>query len=101
MEEAEAGVHHAEPLIVSGEVYSECSNRFSEPFLDSRIVDVIVINPIFITCIVGWIDEDAIDFASVMGQECLEREKVIAFNEEVSSTYQFVISSEGAITVVR
>ena len=67
MEKAEAGIHHAEPLIVPREVCRERANRFSKPFLDSRVVNVVVIDPILVPGIVRWINEDAFDFTSVVG----------------------------------
>lgn len=100
MEETEARVHHAEPLIVSGEICSEGPNGFPQPFLDGWAVDVVVVDPVFVAGIVGRIDEDAFDSAGVVGEECFEREEVIAFNEEVASTEGFVLNPEGSTAVV-
>jgi len=100
MEETEARVHHAEPLVVSGEICSEGPNGFPQPFLDGWAVDVVVVDPTFIAGIIGRIDEDAFDSAGVVGEECFEREEVIAFNEEVASTEGFVLNPEGSIAVV-
>jgi hypothetical protein len=67
MKEAEAGVHHTEPFIMSREIFREFANSFSEPFPDGWVVDIIVVNPIFVACIIRRINVDAFDFTRVIG----------------------------------
>ena len=55
MEETEAWVHHAEPFVVSGEIFSEFTDGFSKPFLNRWVVNVIVVAPILVACIIRWI----------------------------------------------
>jgi hypothetical protein len=52
---------------VSGEIFSELADGFSEPFLNRWVVDVIVVGPILVACIIRRINEDAFDFTSVIG----------------------------------
>jgi hypothetical protein len=67
VQQAKARVHHAEPFIVSREIYCKCTNGFSEPFLDGWVVNVIVVNPAFVASVIWRINEDAFDFASIVG----------------------------------
>ena len=80
MEQTQTGIHHAEPFVMTGEVFPFFPDNFTEPFFYFRIVDVIIIDPLFITGIVGWIDVDTFYSAFVFREERLESIEVIAVN---------------------
>ena len=80
MEQPQTRIHHAEPFVMTGEVFPFFPDNFTEPFFYFRIVDVIIIDPLFIAGIVGWIDVDTFYSAFVFGEERLESIKVIAVN---------------------
>ena len=56
---------------------------FSEPFLHHGGVDVVVIDPVFVTGVVGRVDVDALDFPGIGGQQGLEGDEVVAVDDEV------------------
>ena len=66
MQEAEPRVHHAKPFIMSREIRSECPNRFSKPFLDSGVVHIIIVDPVFVTGVVRGINDDTFDSTSIV-----------------------------------
>ena len=66
MEKTETWVHHAEPFVVSGEIFREFADGFSEPFLDGWVVDTVAIHPILVAGIIGWINENTFDFTDVI-----------------------------------
>ena len=82
-EEHESWVHHAEPFVVSGEVFGFRAYYSAEPSLYLRRVHTIVIYPAFVACVVGWVYVDALYLAFVFRQEGLESEEVIAMNDFV------------------
>ena len=46
-------------------------------------IDVIVIDPAFVAGVIGRIDVDALDFAGISREECLECVQVIAMDDKV------------------
>ena len=60
MEESESGVHHAEPTVMSVQSLSFLPNNLSQPFTDDGIIDIVVIDPTLVSCVVWWIDVDTL-----------------------------------------
>ena len=46
--------------------------------------EVVVVDPAFVAGVVGRVDVDALDLAGVGGEEGLEGEEVVAFDDEVA-----------------
>ena len=82
-QEFEAGIHHAKPFIVSGEVFAFPADDFAEPALDSWVVDVIVVNPALVAGVVGRVDINAFDAAGETREQRFEREQVVGVNNHV------------------
>ncbi len=51
-----ARIHHAQPLVVAGQVLALFADDLAQPLLDLRVIDVIVINPALVSCVVGRIN---------------------------------------------
>jgi hypothetical protein len=54
-----------------------------EPFPQDRAIDVVVISPIFVAGVVGWVNEDAIHLARIHGQKRLEGVQVVAVDDQI------------------
>jgi hypothetical protein len=77
---------------VSGQVFRFFSDNFSQPVTNFRTVNVIVVNPsrsfplitpLVLSCIVRWINVDALHLTCVVGKERLERNEIIALYDEI------------------
>jgi len=53
---------------VTGEVFGFSAYDVSEPAADFGAVDVVVVDPVFVAGVVGWVDVDAFDLSGVVGQ---------------------------------
>ena len=80
-EQLQAGPHHAEPLVVALQVFAV--NRLMEPLSHQRAVHLVVVGPAFVAGVVGRVDVDALDAASVAGKQGFESLEVIAVDDEV------------------
>ena len=56
---------------------------FLELFLHQWIVDVVIIDPSFISGVVRRIDVDALDTIRIAGESCFEGVQIIAVDNEV------------------
>ena len=54
-QQLQARIHHAQPLVVAGQVLALFADDLAQPLLDLRVIDVIVINPALVSCVVGRI----------------------------------------------
>ena len=79
----EPWVHHAQPLVVAGEILTLLTDDVANPLADTRIVDVVVVFPVLVAGVVWRIDVDAVDPALVLGQQRLQRLEVVAVDDHV------------------
>ena len=73
----QTGIHHAQPLVVPGEVLAGFAHHFAQPLQQARVVHVVVVHPLLFTRIVGWVDVDALDASFVFGQKGFQCFQVI------------------------
>lgn len=59
----------------------------AEPFTNDRTVHVVIIDPSLVARVIRWIDVDTLHLASVVRQQRLERNKVVALNNEIAATW--------------
>ena len=83
MQQMQPGPYHAQPLIVPFQVFNVNRAIFLQPRLQQRAVDVVVVDPVFVAGVVGRIDVDALDFASILREECLQCVEVVSVEDEV------------------
>ena len=64
-----ARVHHAQPLVMAGQVLALLADNLAQPFFDLRVIDIIVIDPALVVGVVGRIYKDVIfDTSPVAGK---------------------------------
>lgn len=83
VEQSKTRVHHAQPLVVAGEVLALLADDVAQPLLDPGVVDVVVVDPAFVACVVGRVDVDAVDSALVLREQRLESFEIIAVDDHV------------------
>ncbi len=69
---------------MSAEVFAFFADHLSQPFLELRIVDVIVVDPTFVARVVGRIDVDAFHLAFILRQQRLEGCEVVTVYDHVA-----------------
>ena len=69
LKQFEPRIHHAQPLIVSGKVFAFLADDFTEPAFDLRRIDVVVVNPALVACIVRGVYVDTLDATFVLRQQ--------------------------------
>ena len=84
MKQLKTWIHHAEPFVMPREVFPFFSDDFSEPFFDLGIVDIVIIHPPFISCVVGRVYVDAFDLAFVLWQERLKCSEIVSLDDHIS-----------------
>ena len=84
-QELQARVHHAQPLVVAGEVLALLAHDLPEPFPDARVVHVVVVDPALVAGVVRRIDVDAVDLSLVFRKQRLQRFEVVAVDDHVSA----------------
>ena len=78
LQQLEPGVHHAQPLVVAGEVFALLADHVAQPLFNARVADIVVIHPALVARVIGGIDIDALDAALVLGQQGFERLQIVA-----------------------
>ena len=68
------------------EVFAFLANDFTKPFLNSRVVDGVVVDPAFVTCVIGRIDVGTVDSSFIARQEGFEGFEVVAVDNHVLRT---------------
>ena len=91
LQELQPRIHHAKPLVMPGEILALLADDFTKPFLDTRIIDIVVVAPSLIARIVRRIDVNALDLALVFRQKRLEREQVVAVDDHVTGIGRFAL----------
>ena len=71
---------------MAGEVFAFLADDFTEPFLDSWVVDSVVVHPALVTGVIGWIDVNTVDFSFIARQEGFEGLEVVTMNNHVLRT---------------
>ena len=83
LQQLQARVHHAQPLVMAGQVLALFADNLAQPLLDLRVVDIIVIDPALVARVVRRIDIDALDAPLIPGQQRFQRFQIIAPNDHV------------------
>ena len=60
LQQLQAWVHHAQPLVVAGQVLALFADNLTQPLLDLRVIDIIVVDPALVAGVVGRIYKDAV-----------------------------------------
>jgi hypothetical protein len=71
---------------VAGEVLGLLADHLAEPAADFRRVDRVVIDPLLVPRVVRRVNVDALHLAGVVGEEGLEGQEVVAFDQEVAAS---------------
>lgn len=71
---------------MAAEVFAFLAYDFAKPPFQFRIADIVVIDPVFVTGIVGRIDVDALDTAFVVGEQGFQGFEIVAVNNAILST---------------
>ena len=58
LQKPQPGIHHAQPFVMTGEVFALFADYLSEPLTDAGIIHVVVVDPPLIAGVVGRIDVD-------------------------------------------
>lgn len=82
VEESQAGVHHSSPFIVPQAVVDGYGVAV-QPLAEHGAVDIVVITPAFIACVVRRVDEDTVHLPGVLGEKRFEGVKVVAMDDEI------------------
>ena len=73
--------HHAQPFVMPREVLAV--HHLAQPFLHHGRVHVVVVNPILVASVVGWVSVDAIHLTVVIRQQRLQRLEAVAMHHQV------------------
>ena len=84
LEEPQARIHHAQPLIVARQVFRLLADSRAKPGPDFRRVDIVVIDPGLIARVVGRVNIDALHLACIIGQQRLQGFEIVALNQQVA-----------------
>ena len=55
LQQFQPGAHHAQPLIVAGQVLALLAHHFAQPLFDLGVIDVVIVHPALVAGIIGWI----------------------------------------------
>ena len=91
LQQLQPRVHHAQPLVVAGQVLALFACNLAQPLFDFRIVDVIVIDPALVAGVVGRIDVNALDAPLIPGQQCFQGFQIVAPDDHVFAAIIFVV----------
>lgn len=73
-------IHHTEPFVMACEILSLCSDYFTEPSENMRVVYIIIVTPFLIPCIVRRIYINAVYSSFIFRKERFEGGKIITMN---------------------
>ena len=83
LQQPQAWVHHAQPLVMAGEVFAFFADDFTKPFLNSRVVDSVVVHPTFVTRVIGRINVNTVDSSFIARQERFKSFEIVTMNDHV------------------
>lgn len=72
------------------QVFGLFADGFMEPLGDFRGVDVVVVDPIFFTCIIGRVYENDINFPGVIGKQGFQGNEIIALNQHIAGIWSAI-----------
>ena len=81
----QSGIHHAKPFIMATEVFTLFPYYFAKPFLNMRIVYIIIIYPPLIACIIRRIDIYAINSSFILWQQRFQGNQIIPMNNHIAT----------------
>ena len=55
LQQFQPGVHHAQPLVVAGQVLALLAHNFAQPLFDPGVVHIVVVHPALVAGVIGWI----------------------------------------------
>ena len=93
LQQLQTRVHHAQPLVMAGQVLALFADNLAQPLLDFRVIDIIVINPALVAGVVGRIDIDALDAPLIPGQQCFQGFQIVAPDDHIFAAVIFVVLS--------
>ena len=78
---------------MTGEILSLYADHLPEPFHDSRIVYVIIVDPFLVACVIWRINIDALNLSLIPGQQGFQRVQIISVDDHVlAAVVLFVLS---------
>ena len=77
-------VHHAEPLVMTRQVFSLLSYHFVNPFASTWVVAVVCIRP-FLACVIRWVVIDTFHPSLQSWQQCFQTQQVVAVNNHITA----------------
>ena len=84
LEQLQARIHHAAPFVVAAGVLALLTHGVTNPFLELRLCEVVVVNPALVAGVVGRVNVDALDFACVRRQQAFQRNQIVTLDDEIS-----------------
>ena len=83
LQQLQARVHHAQPLVMAGQILALFADDLAQPLFDLRGIDIIIVDPSLVAGVVGRIDVDALDTPLLPGQQCFQGFQIIAPDDHV------------------
>ena len=83
-----------------GEIFALRADHLPQPFQDTGIVHVVVVDPLLIAGVVRRIDIDALDPALITGQQRFQRVQIIPMDDHVLAAVVLVVLSGLIIAVL-
>ena len=68
---------------MAGEVFAFFADDFTKPFLNSRVVDSVVVHPTFVTRVIGRINVNTVDSSFIARQERFKSFEIVTMNDHV------------------
>ena len=78
---------------MAGQVLALFANNLAQPFFDFRVVDVIVINPSLVSCVVGRVDVDTLYPSFIPGQQGFQGFQIVAPDNHIFAAVVLVVLS--------
>ena len=91
MQQLQARVHHAQPLVVAGQILSLFADNLAQPFFDFWVIDIIVVDPSLVSCVVGRVDVDTLYPSFIPGQQRFQGFQIIAPDDHVFAAVVLVM----------
>ena len=83
LKETEAGIHHAQPLVMPREILPFLPHDLAQPALDDRIIHRIIVYPSFIASVIRWIDVDTLHSPLILGEERLQGKQIVPMDHHI------------------
>ena len=99
LQQLQPGIHHAQPLVMASQVLSLFADYCAQPFLDLRIIDVIVVDPPLVTCVIWRIDINTLHPPLVSGQQRFQGLQIVAPDDHILTAVVLVVLAALIIAV--